>query len=149
MESGDAEICVHSSNYHSNLDPLNQGHSVEVKVSPPRSDSHSDTHDFDSNKAVEGEEHNGDDSFEDEEFETESEMVLSTTANNSFDEAETCETPADVAFVKTKKEQNKIAEIIESTKQLGTSSIELSRKHLQSFPEMLLDLSYLEVIIKN
>ncbi|XP_059163282.1 leucine-rich repeat-containing protein 27-like isoform X2 [Physella acuta] len=140
MESGDSEIFVHSSNFES----LIQGGSHSV--SAPQSDSHSDTHDFDSNKAVEGEEHNDDDSFEDEELQTETEMVLSTTANNSFDEgeADTCETPADVAFVKTKKEQNKIAEIIESTKRLRTSSIELSRKRLQSFPEMLLDLSNLE-----
>ena len=55
------------------------------------------------------------------------------------------ETPADVAFARTRRQQQAVIDGIQKTKELGSTSIDLSQTQLQAFPDDLLELTNLEV----
>jgi len=54
------------------------------------------------------------------------------------------ETPADVSFAKTKRQEVMILNIISNTKGSGDTSLDLSQKNLQSLPEEMFELSHIE-----
>lgn len=54
------------------------------------------------------------------------------------------ETLADVAFAKTKRQEEEILQLIANSKVLGSSILDLSRKDLQTLPEELLELTHVE-----
>ncbi|RUS77823.1 hypothetical protein EGW08_014416 [Elysia chlorotica] len=56
------------------------------------------------------------------------------------------ETPADVAFARTRKQQQAVVDVIQKTKESGSTSIDLSQMKLQAFPDDLLELTNLEFI---
>lgn len=58
---------------------------------------------------------------------------------------EVSETPADVMFANTKKQEEEILSLIEMAKSRSSSSIDLSKKNLQSFPDEILLLNHVEV----
>ncbi|XP_012945974.1 leucine-rich repeat-containing protein 27 isoform X2 [Aplysia californica] len=54
------------------------------------------------------------------------------------------ETPADVPFAKTKREEEMILQLIANTKVMKSTSLDLSQKNLQTLPDELLELSHIE-----
>ena len=66
--------------------------------------------------------------------------------NSASDDGNEChETPADVAFVRTKRQQQAVLDVIQKIKDSGSTSLDLSQKQLQAFPDELLELTNLEV----
>ncbi|GFO13391.1 leucine-rich repeat-containing protein 27-like isoform x2 [Plakobranchus ocellatus] len=80
----------------------------------------------------------------DHEADAELERLAGDSASD--DDNESPETPADVAFARTKKQQQAVLDIIQDVKESGSTSLDLSQKHLQAFPDELLELTNLEFI---
>ena len=81
----------------------------------------------------------------DEFCEEDEELLPLMNENNQDSDNEEFETPSDVAFAKTKRQEEEILQLIANVKVSGSSILNLRRKNLQTLPEELLELTQIQV----
>lgn len=80
----------------------------------------------------------------DEFCEEDEELLPLMNENNQDSDNEEFETPSDVAFAKTKRQEEEILQLIANVKVSGSSILNLRRKNLQTLPEELLELTQIQ-----